>query len=496
MRTKKILQKIWLYLTFITILTFVTGCTTLRTQRQRLRVISEPPGAEVIVDGTVAGQTPLFVEIEREKRKEILLRRQGYVPQKIPLNTSYRWTDSFASNFIFLGLAPVAWIVDIVTGSAWDYERLSTIPLKSDGTKATLTNTKLEKTIAISPTISDIELLSDEIAEKIEKNLRAQLSPAKVLAYRDTEEIYSDFGVTYDSEIEPDLRDELSARLKATHMMRSKVLESSDEKILVEGKLVNLYTDKEEASYLWTFKGSDLEFKKLSPFKQYVLSYVSILPNSISLDTTTARATITASEPNSGTSQIPDYYSASIKQSNWLSVVSGLGVKNLRGPEKVRPFTFGFRFVPSLSIYYDKFRFDSKIATNPFLNSQFEWYTFQAGYGPEVSFDLPAGYFYLGFIPELGNSWIYYSTPTKSGSTTQLGIHLEVELGFSAYVSRNLNVRFYIRNVSASSQIWERTMKELAGNQLIFYSSNQFMGGFSFSYYFPESRIQSKRWLR
>jgi len=47
---------------------------------QRINVLSEPNGAQVFVDGTLVGKTPVKLVIERTKDHIVFLKLDGYVP--------------------------------------------------------------------------------------------------------------------------------------------------------------------------------------------------------------------------------------------------------------------------------------------------------------------------------------------------------------------------------------------------------------------------------
>jgi hypothetical protein len=93
----------------------LTGCATLfGPARQRVQIISTPPGADVLVDGQLVGAAPLVLELENDRRARITLRKDGYAAKTCELGTH------IGIGWIVLDILAGVWplIVDAATG-AW-----------------------------------------------------------------------------------------------------------------------------------------------------------------------------------------------------------------------------------------------------------------------------------------------------------------------------------------------------------------------------------------
>ena len=78
----------------------LSGCATLFTRpSQAVPIDSAPPGAEVFVDGTLVGTTPITLELARRTEHELLL-RLGDKEQSVTLRSG------IASTFVALDVAP------------------------------------------------------------------------------------------------------------------------------------------------------------------------------------------------------------------------------------------------------------------------------------------------------------------------------------------------------------------------------------------------------
>jgi hypothetical protein len=134
-----------------------SACTTLsRDFIQVIRVDSAVPGAKVVVEGKLVGVTPGYFEVSR-----------GYSPKvvvgdrEVSVPTAYRWSRSFWSGLVFSFYAPVGWLMDISTGTAWDLEDISVGTLNAANRPAKSTQAISTQTIAIAPPRAESVEVSD-----------------------------------------------------------------------------------------------------------------------------------------------------------------------------------------------------------------------------------------------------------------------------------------------------------------------------------------------
>lgn len=96
---------------------FASGCATLISgTKQKMSVISDPPRAEVFLDGESVGMTPLVLKVEKNAFDTISVEKNGYQPQ-----TKELFTEIDPASFFNL-VNPVALFIDLVTGSMFKYE--------------------------------------------------------------------------------------------------------------------------------------------------------------------------------------------------------------------------------------------------------------------------------------------------------------------------------------------------------------------------------------
>ena len=98
-----------------------SGCAALTASRtETLNVTSEPPGAEIRVNGAPAGHAPSLVEIERARPPVVQVALPGYTPQtcdtRMAPGTGYLVSDALLCIFLF----PIGCIAFIDAGGAWN----------------------------------------------------------------------------------------------------------------------------------------------------------------------------------------------------------------------------------------------------------------------------------------------------------------------------------------------------------------------------------------
>lgn len=95
-----------------------TGCATIATGgggRQTVKVVSEPPGANVIVDGVSVGPAPVDLVLSRKSEHFVVLQSPGYEPALLTIRS--RFNPWVVGNIVVGGLIGV--VVDVVTDATW-----------------------------------------------------------------------------------------------------------------------------------------------------------------------------------------------------------------------------------------------------------------------------------------------------------------------------------------------------------------------------------------
>jgi hypothetical protein len=79
----------------------MVGCATMVNKRhQNVLVVSEPPGADVLLNGDAVGTTPVTVRMKRRGPVELQLRKAGCATETVPV--SRRLSGWVAGNLFWL----------------------------------------------------------------------------------------------------------------------------------------------------------------------------------------------------------------------------------------------------------------------------------------------------------------------------------------------------------------------------------------------------------
>jgi hypothetical protein len=99
-----------------------TGCVV-----REMFIRSEPPGAKVFVDTEEKGVTPCAVRFTFYGKREVVLRREGYLSAKRVVSTPVPWYEYFPLDFVCEILVPIP----IRDRHEFDF-KLEKIPVESD----------------------------------------------------------------------------------------------------------------------------------------------------------------------------------------------------------------------------------------------------------------------------------------------------------------------------------------------------------------------------
>jgi len=95
-----------------------SGCATLLSgTSQSLQVSSEPPGARVFVNGSLAGNTPTMITMKKGDPVTIVAQYPGLPDATVVLG---RQVDTMAVLNLF---DLFGWLIDMSTGAMWKFDR-------------------------------------------------------------------------------------------------------------------------------------------------------------------------------------------------------------------------------------------------------------------------------------------------------------------------------------------------------------------------------------
>lgn len=116
MRTKGMKQLRIVFCVFLMFaFLFMTGFASIfKGTKQTLTFNSEPDGAQVIIDGKPLGVTPLSISLKKNKFDVVMIQKEGYRTQTMPLDKKF---DGIAIFNILWDLSTT----DLITGAIYEY---------------------------------------------------------------------------------------------------------------------------------------------------------------------------------------------------------------------------------------------------------------------------------------------------------------------------------------------------------------------------------------
>lgn len=104
-----------------------SGCATLRGDKQKVRVETEPSGATLVVDKKETFTTPAEVPLKRKDPHHIAISKPGYRP--IEFNLEAQWDGASMTDLALPGGSAFMGM-SVVTGSDKSFNRLAKITLE------------------------------------------------------------------------------------------------------------------------------------------------------------------------------------------------------------------------------------------------------------------------------------------------------------------------------------------------------------------------------
>lgn len=435
---------------FVFLAVLLQGCASMKGtgDMQAVLVRTQPQGALVRVDGKTFGRTPALVPIRRSISPEVdvELADESVV---IPLATRYRWSDSFFPNLVFLQFAPVGWLVDLLTGNAWDIQDSPVVPFTTPAARSAKVDTS-KKTfrVAIAPPLAESLGLSDTAGEELQRQLATRAKPGWViLPYRKSLPLFVANHYDFDGAPSSDERRYLHYRLGVDAVFESRV-EQNDDGLQVRGELKDVFTEQKSVPI-----AADLDTEGDLDRTWYKTSRLfSFLPNTIGLDFISENM---AYQGNGGET-IQLYPPADLPWwEKGLSYLTAVNFSSLPPRRQGRASRWQFTFNPSLRVS----RRTVETRGIPALEDQYFTRTWLSlGYGPEVGFQVSSHYFYLQVFLIGAWSEITWTRLGQDYSTTRTMTQGQAEIGYVYFFLDNWHVKLFSRTQQEDNQGWAEAL--------------------------------------
>lgn len=446
-------------------------------------MLSDPPGAKVYDGERFIGVTPNYMRFRRRANPVLRMEMPDGSSRLVALKTRYRWADSFGMNGLFLTYAPIGWVVDWATGTAWDADDP---PLQVFGEGGVWPQIRRPQRVAVAPPKGVDASTADALGMAIDERLRATES-FNVVNYEEaapTFQFYRSYsGLAQDKEN----RYRLLSQLKVDHILVA-TAEKRGETFVVNGALKDVVTTKTKSTYTWEITPTTASLRDKFTAKTFFNEYFHLMPNTVFLNFAAYTPNVTINNGSYRGKEAPaDDFGE--KMGQYLSALSLAGLERERFNTRGH---FTFSFVPTAVISQKRIIFPDY---DPISDAEFHRWYLSGGYGIEGGYMGRLGLLYVDLIPMLSWSRIKYSTPVVEGAVSRLSVQTMVELGYSYFITNHLIGRVYFRSVGEDNRLWNEAMTEAGSAPLYTNSISSGFTGISLGYYIPTASKKRGGWL-
>lgn len=147
----------------------VSSCATLFSKKtDTIKIESDPPGAEVSIEGENFGETPVSIEVRRSTfgQKYLTLKKKGYKTRRVFLEKNIDGTSFFNLGFITTTFGATSWGIDALSGAMFEYRPgYYSIDLEKNNDKAELNKP------GGTPTKEDFQLFVTKSFSKLKRDI-------------------------------------------------------------------------------------------------------------------------------------------------------------------------------------------------------------------------------------------------------------------------------------------------------------------------------------
>lgn len=474
----------------------LSGCASMSRDGsiQTMLIQTSPPGASIYVDGEKVGRSPEFVEVRRSRSPKITLATKAG-RREFELESKYRWSQSFWRDFVFLTYAPIGWLLDIATGTAW--ENVEPPPIPIDLSADDLKNPKPSHAppeIAIAPPRSSSVAMSDEGGRALERKLRSAFDSGpnrhRVRPYDETLSIF----VSHDYEFNTM---KLNDRRRMMRELNADVIYEASVEPDQEGWV--LKSEGHDVFGSVKYPGPSLRVDRdaqgprvlglgfgLKPW------WSRILPDTVGVDFVDEKLSVEI--------QNQIFPLQAVYGDEWwsqgLRYVSALNISST--PDRRREYGSRWEFsaVPALRMSRRLVKVDNlPPPTNGMIvekEPQFTRSSVTAGYGLEIGYLFGRHFLYFDIIPVFNWSEITWRQDASDRSATRTAILGTSELGYSYVFDSNWLVRVFSRAQAENNEIWKDALSARMGDAYSTTATTGIVAGLTVGYRFDSDHFTAR----
>lgn len=456
-----------------------TACTTLSEGwSQVIRIDSAVPGTKVVIDGKQKGVTPGYFDVRRGRSPQIEVG-----DHKVPVPTAYRWSRSFWSGCVFFAYAPIAWITDLVMGTAWDLDDVRIG--RQDGANAGGLKAA-PSVIAIAPPRAESAEISDNAGGRLYEKLKESSSGAQVLSYQVTLPTFLENDYVFD--IHSGDRGQsrrLYREVGADRIYESTVTEENGQVVLRANEL-NVVTGEKKAGPMILLSEAEISRKIPGTSVSIGTSWWSrLLPNTLGIDVVDERLQIELAS----TGLV--YELRPVNAEEWwatgLRYISSINISNT--PDRRREFgsKWIFSAVPALRVSRRNVKAtDLPIPSGSFVerDPEFTRWIASGGYGLQIGYLSGRHYVYLDLIPTFSWNQVSWRQNSTFQSATRTAMGSQTEIGYNYVWRSNWLLKLFSRSQLEVTEVWKDALSARLGSTQYPVNASTILTGFTIAYQF------------
>ncbi len=405
-------------------------CASITDRHQYIRIVPPDQHTEVYFDDQkVTKGEPHTLRFTRESEPKLrLVRGQKEVKKK--LSTSYRWGQSFAGNALMFTYAPIGWLVDWITGAAWESEEFLNkekhFPLNS------------QSQIFIFPPTGVTSLDSQQMGQELYEWFLKKYPHSKIISYEKSYYKALSFGFDHQSLVDKKDRDvgsyaELIHDTNATHLALSRYDETTNS---LEIEIISPYSERKIASHnIATIKPES----KDSTWNWVVSEFFELLPNTVSLGSIQTNIYGCARQVSTNI----DRYCAKARTGSPFEFISAINFTNVLHFRKRETWGLYLRFFPDFNLAYNDVEFSE--IDQSLEDLYLDWAYISLGYGPRLSFIIPIGELFAEMTPFYAANYLRLHSNSMDQTQYKGKFGVSIQMGLNSWLSNRWNLRFFVK---------------------------------------------------
>lgn len=468
------------------------SCATYNGREQFIKVSSDIDTAKVYYKNQFLGYTQSFIPLSRGHSKTLMVLGNND-KKELYLKSNYRWTDSFLNNMALSMVNPILGIsgviVDLYSGSAWEYENPKMVRFLDHENLAPLAPRK----IAIAPTIYNSSVAAEEANNHLEILAKSRYLNSKFLSKERAVALYEDYGYSNLNEVKKQFENDLYRELGVTHILKSKLLSNQSTAIL-EVKLVDIYRDKVVDNFNAVTDRKNLNYINQS-FQGFLKEkFIDSLPNSLGVSYLAYQSPLSAFSECPVTDQRCEYVFELEKDLNLLSKSITLSYSNIES-KKALSFGFKFKFISSVDLLFEslglKYK-NSNALDYQKLDDKFQHIAMSGSIGPEIGFYTSDLYFYGNYRPTVSYNFLNnLSKPTAQ--RYQLSYLDSFDLGALILGGDRWSLRAFSKIVIYPNDYFKEPLVDSLGQEIYDQTTVRYNFGISIEYFLPETKADFQK---